>query len=170
MDTESLTGSLVTLMSELVDGAPADARYVLNAGDPGLLRSLDRLSAEAASSALEGGGTIAAHADHLRYGLSLPNRWLAGENPFADADWSRSWETTRVTEDEWSALRRHLRDEAERWLDTLGRPREAGSRELNGMIGSIAHVAYHLGGIRQIHRGARGPAASGVRTQAGEGS
>lgn len=161
VNTESLTHTLVTLMSELVGGAPAKGGYVLNAGDPGLLRSLDRLSPEAASSASDGGGTIAAHAEHLRYGLSLLNRWSAGENPFADADWSRSWETTHVTEDEWSALRQDLRDEAEQWLERLGQPREADPKELNGMIGSIAHMAYHLGAIRQIHRGARGPAANG---------
>lgn len=30
---------------------------------------------------------------------------------------------------------------------------------LNGAIGSIAHLAYHLGAIRQIDRGTRGPSA-----------
>jgi hypothetical protein len=30
--------------------------------------------------------------------------------------------------------------------------------ELNGMIGSIAHLAYHLGAIRQIDSSLRGPA------------
>jgi len=29
--------------------------------------------------------------------------------------------------------------------------------ELTGMIASIAHLAYHLGAIRQITRDARGP-------------
>lgn len=28
---------------------------------------------------------------------------------------------------------------------------------LNGLIASIAHLAYHLGAIRQIERKARGP-------------
>jgi hypothetical protein len=160
MDSMPLTDSLVTLMSELVKGAPDDGAYVLNRGDAGLLRSLDRLSAGAASSASHGGGTIAAHVEHLRYGLSLLNRWSAGENPFADADWSRSWETTSVTEDEWSLLRRDLRSEAEQWLDTLGEARNAGPMELNGVIGSIVHLAYHLGALRQIHRSARGPTAN----------
>ena len=161
MNTESLNASLVTLMGELTNGASADAGYVLNGGDPGLLSSLDRLSAEAATSASDGGATIAAHAEHLRYGLSLLNRWSDGENPFADADWSRSWKVTHVTEDEWSALRADLRDEAERWVEALRRPREAAPKELNGMIGSVVHLAYHLGAIRQIHKGARGPAADG---------
>jgi hypothetical protein len=30
--------------------------------------------------------------------------------------------------------------------------------ELNGIIGSVAHLAYHLGAIRQINQTLRGPA------------
>lgn len=29
--------------------------------------------------------------------------------------------------------------------------------ELSGVIGSIAHLAYHLGAIRQIDKSSRGP-------------
>ena len=36
-------------------------------------------------------------------------------------------------------------------------PRAASEVELAGMIGSIVHLAYHLGAIRQIAKGARGP-------------
>lgn len=45
-------------------------------------------------------------------------------------------------------------------LGALGTPREVGPAELNEMIGSIAHLAYHLGAIRQIDRTARAPAAN----------
>jgi hypothetical protein len=31
--------------------------------------------------------------------------------------------------------------------------------ELNGVIASVAHLAYHLGAIRQIDRAIRGPSA-----------
>ena len=58
----------------------------------GLLRSIDKLSAADASQAVNDGATIAAHAQHLRYGLSLMNRWAAeGGNPFADAKWDEAW-------------------------------------------------------------------------------
>ena len=36
--------------------------------------------------------------------------------------------------------------------------------ELNGMIGSIAHVAYHLGAIRQINKAGRGPRGGTFRS------
>ena len=162
MNTREITGTLKTLFAELVDGAPrSGAAYMLNGGDAGLIASLDKLSAAAASKTHGGGASIAAHVDHLRYGLSLMNRWSAGENPFADADWTTSWRKTSVSEDEWTRLRGALRDEARRWLDALGKPRDVDDIELNGVVGSIAHLAYHLGAIRQIDRATRGPSATG---------
>jgi hypothetical protein len=88
----------------------------------------------------------------------LLNRWSAGEKPFTDADWSASWKKTTVSEDEWRTLRADLRVEADRWLNVLRTPREVQQIELSGMIGSIAHLAYHLGAIRQINHALRGPA------------
>ena len=64
---------------------------MLNSGDEGLLRSLEKLSAAQASALTPTGSSIAAHVDHVRYGMSLMNRWSQGENPFASADWSASW-------------------------------------------------------------------------------
>lgn len=158
MNTRDFAGTLTTLFGELVDGAPSTGAYILNRGDAGLLASLDKLTARDASSSASGGATIAAHVDHLRYGLSLMNRWRAGENPFDDADWSASWRRTRVTDNEWAELRSSLRREAHQWLAALGAPREVNTMELNGIAGSIAHLAYHLGAIRQIGVAARGPA------------
>jgi hypothetical protein len=160
MNTNEITATLTTLFSELVDGAPERGAFMLNPKDAGLLASLDRLSAQAASASSEGGATIAGHVEHLRYGLSLMNRWAGGENPFRDADWSASWNTREVSEDRWRELRDGLRGEAHRWLAAIGAPREVAPIELNGMIGSIAHLAYHLGAIRQIDRSTRGPTAN----------
>ena len=160
MLTTELAPTLARLFRELTHGAPDGAAYILNSGDAGLLRSLDTLSAEAASTRPEGGASIAAHVEHVRYGLSLLNRWAAGEQPFADADWSASWEKQTVDEQEWAARRRALRAQAEQWLQTLAAPRDAGDIELAGMVGSVAHLAYHLGAMRQIDRRMRGPAAN----------
>ena len=89
MNTSEIARTLSTLFGELVNGAAKDSGYMLNGGDEGLLRSLEKLSAEDASALTATGSSIAAHADHLRYGLSLMNRWSQGENPFGSADWSR---------------------------------------------------------------------------------
>lgn len=153
---------LPALFHELVHGSPdPKARtYVLNQGDPGLLASLDRLSAADASSTHGGGASIASHADHLRYGMMLLNRWADGVSPpWPDMDWTASWRKTIVTDAEWRALREDLRREASRWEEALSAPREVTETEAGWMSGSVAHIAYHLGAIRQIDRATRGPSA-----------
>lgn len=131
---------------------------MLNSGDVGLLRSLDALSAADASRSVNDGATIAAHAQHLRYGLSLMNQWAhEGGNPFANARWDEAWATSTVNEQAWQEIRNGLAHEAHGWLTMLNAPRDVTDIELSGMIASIAHLAYHLGAIRQIDKNARGP-------------
>ena len=157
----ALHSSLSLLFSELIDGPAADAAYMLNGGDPGLLRSLDGLSAEQASKrSATGTASIAAHVDHVCYGLDLMNRWSDGEaDPWSAADWSASWQRGTVTDSEWDVLRERLRKSTRRWRTALETPREMSTVELNGVIASIAHLAYHLGAIRQIDRSIQGPKA-----------
>jgi len=86
------------------------------------------------------------------------NRWATeGGNPFADATWDEAWKTTGVDGNEWQEIRGGLRDAAQRWMQALGSPGDVSEVELAGMIASIAHLAYHLGAIRQIDRDLRGP-------------
>ena len=159
MHTTDVARALTQLFSELVDGAVGrTGAFILNSGDGGLLRSLDKLSAAEASRSVNGGATIAAHAQHVRYGLSLMNRWAAeGGDPFADAMWDEAWKTSGVDEAAWTEIRNGLGEEAHRWLNALGSPRDVSDVELAGMIASVAHLAYHLGAIRQIAKGGRGP-------------
>jgi hypothetical protein len=163
MNTKEIAQTLGTLLAELVEGASKEGGYMLNPGDEGLLRSLEKLSAAQASAITPTGSSIAAHAEHVRYGLSLMNRWSEGEDPFASADWSASWRKTQVSEPEWRHRIADLRAETVRWLAVVRAPRDVDEIALNGMIGSIAHLAYHLGAIRQINQSTRGP-AEGTRS------
>lgn len=158
MDTTGLGPALADLLAELTTGTPATGGFVLNRGDAGLLAALDKLSAAEASQASQGGGTIAAHAAHLAYGLSLMNSWAAdGGNPFAGARWHEAWLITEVDGPRWQAIRSGLRSEALRWQQALRTPREAPALALKGMIGSVVHLGYHMGAIRQVLAAARGP-------------
>jgi len=166
MNTRDLTGVLSTLFSELVNGSPDPTvgTSMLNRGDLGLLASLEKISAAAASATTSGGGSIAAHSDHLHYGLSILNRWASGETkPWKNADWTASWKRGTVSEPEWRTLRDNLRRESDAWLRAIAVPRDIDDREAGWMIGSIAHLAYHLGAIRQIDRATRGPTAEDER-------
>jgi hypothetical protein len=159
MRTTEMSPALARLFSELVDGASGGGgAFILNSGDVGLLRSLDKISATVASRSVNNGATIAAHAQHLRYGLSLMNQWAReGGNPFANARWDEAWATSAVHETAWNEIRNGLSHEAHEWLTVLNAPREVKDVELTGMIASIAHLAYHLGAIRQVDKSARGP-------------
>lgn len=161
MNATMLTSSLSTLLGELVDGTPPAGGYMLNRGDVGLLRALDRLSADQASRIVNGGSSIAAHVDHVMYGIGLMNRWAAGEsNPWRDADWAASWRRTTVTAEGWQKLRQELADQLRRWQGAIKQPREVGELDLSRVISIIAHLAYHLGAIRQMDRSIGGPSAN----------
>ena len=159
MRTTEISPVLARLFAELADGASQKGgAFILNSGDIGLLRSLDKLSAGAASRSVNDGAPIAAHAQHVRFGLSLMNRWAReGGNPFADAKWDEAWKIAAVDSGQWEEIRTGLREEADRWLEALGSPREVTALELSGMIGSIAHFADPIGAIRQIDKSTRGP-------------
>jgi hypothetical protein len=158
MRTDDVAGALARLFGELTEGVSGGGGFVLNTGDIGLLRALESLSGAEASQSVNGGATIAAHAQHVRYGLSLMNQWGAtGGDPFANAKWDEAWRISTVDDGEWREIRDGLGQEARRWIAVLTTPREVADVELTGMMASIAHVAYHLGAIRQIHRSVRGP-------------
>lgn len=162
MKADIFAAVLPTLLRELVEGSPdPSARtYMLNRGEPGLLASLDRLSASAASETHGGGASVAAHVDHLRYGLSVLNRWASGTPPRPrEIDWTASWKKNTVSESEWRTLRAELRREAGAWAEALRSPREVSEVEAGWIVGSVAHLAYHFGAIRQIDRALRGPTA-----------
>jgi len=155
---------LPTLFRELVRGSPDThtRTFILNQGDQGLLASLDGLSA-AAASASHNGPSIAAHVDHLPYGLSLLNRWaLRVSPPWPQMDWTASWRRGGVSDPEWQTLRDELRREADTWAEALSCPRDVTDVEAGWVTGSIAHVAYHMGAIRQIDT--RGPSAEDEAT------
>lgn len=153
--------AVTDLLVELTNGPASSEAYILNPGDRGLFGSLEGLSAEGASARAPGGGpSIAAHVDHLCYGLELLNRWRRGEkNPFATADYAASWQRLAVSEPEWRQLRDRLRHEVAAWRTVMVEPLEPHDMTLKGVLSSVIHLAYHVGAIRQIHRSAGGPKA-----------
>jgi hypothetical protein len=156
---EQIRRSLDILLRELLDGPSEEAAFVLNPGDRGLLASLDALSAEAASARPGGRSSVAAHADHLRYGFELLNRWAGGEDPWADANYAASWKRQHVSDEQWRALRTALADEARAWARASAERRDWDDVSLTSTLASAVHLGYHLGAIRQIERTASGPAA-----------
>jgi hypothetical protein len=144
--------ALSNMLTEIFDGSPGQEAFVLNPGDPGLLRQLDTIDASTASKRpMPGKTTIAAHVDHVHFGLSILNRWAAGEaNPWAGADWNGSWQRTTVSEDQWRSLRDGLRREAAQWRQVVATRTNWDDMGASAGLSTAAHTAYHFGAIRQI--------------------
>jgi hypothetical protein len=144
--------ALCKLLVEIFDGPPGNEAYLLNPGDPGLLRQLESIDARIASTrTMPGKTTIASHVDHVHYGFTLMNRWASGEaNPFANSDWEASWKRTTVTDDQWRTLRDNLRRESQAWRKHVAARTSWDDMAAAGALSSAAHTAYHLGAIRQI--------------------
>jgi hypothetical protein len=137
---------------EVLDGPPAAEAYVVNPGDPGLLRQLETMPAATASlQPIPGKPSIAAHVHHIYFGLLMLNRWVSGEeNPWANADFGESWRRTIVTEDEWKSLRQDLRYEADAWRKAVDGRTQWDDLSAAAALSTVAHTAYHLGAIRQV--------------------
>jgi hypothetical protein len=110
-----------------------------------------RITADQASRSLDGHPSIAAHARHMNFHLRVTSEWIQGNHE--KRDWLASFEPGTVTEEEWARLRQDLeasRAELVRVLRSLTPERFL---EEGAGLGPIAHLAYHLGAIRQLmHR------------------
>ena len=160
MNTRDVTHALTAVMSELLSGTAPSGGLLLNSGDKGIIDSLDRLSAADASHLVNNGSSIAAHVAHVAFYANVINRVAEGENPWDGADWTAAWKKPLVSAAEWEKIKRELVDEHRKWLTINQEPREVTTSELTYLVASIAHLAYHLGAIRQMDRHSRGPGAS----------
>lgn len=153
--------SLLGLFRELVDGAPADGAYIINPGDPGVVRSLARLTAAEASARPGGRSSVAAHLRHVTYGLELLNGWAGGdENVFATAAYAKVWERQQVDDAEWRTVLNDFGRQVRAWMQAIERRHEWDLVSLSAALSSVAHLAYHLGAMRQVAAAASGPPAA----------
>ena len=144
------------LFEEALSGPPEPnrTRFVDNEPSSGFIGVLGGLSAEEASRAILPPDpiSVAAHARHVLYCLSLGNQEARGEDSFAKADWAGSWRPTTVSEHEWSDLLASLRKEYEILRDVIisaDGPAWKDEEVIGSILSQVAHGAWHLGAIRQ---------------------
>ncbi len=117
----------------------------------GIRSTLAAITPEQASRRIDGHPRIAAHARHMNFHLRVTSEWIQGDH--RKRDWLGSFEPQTVTAAEWAALSQELetyRAELTRVLRSLTPERFL---EEGAGLGAIAHLAYHLGAIRQLmHR------------------
>jgi hypothetical protein len=154
IDGAVLNGAALALYDEAYQG-PKNAKgtwFVDNEPDCGVIGTLENLSLERATAPLSAGDPIsaAAHAAHLLFALSLANRAAKGENPYATAKWSESWNAVDLDAAAFRELIAALRREYLAFRDFIASGKAwADETMMTGTLGAIAHGAWHLGAIRQ---------------------
>ena len=141
------------LLGEAYEGVdPGKPVWFSDSGEhSGLFRTLERLSPELASKPLlEGGTTIAAHTEHLRWSLALTNAFARGEPP-AKIDWAESWTVRTVDSSTWKDLRNRLAAEYQTVVTHMPpQPDLSNPMFVTSAVAMVAHSAYHLSAIRQM--------------------
>jgi hypothetical protein len=156
MDTQAFVSGYLSMLTETFE-SPQQSWSTFLDQRGGLFETLRDLDAETASSkGAPGQNTIAAHAEHVRFHLAATNAFLRGKQE--KLDWAESWKVQRLDDPQW----RRLQDALEREYKTLrtfaSEQQSWDEQAVGGAIGLLAHVAYHLGAIRQLHK----PASKGA--------
>ena len=142
---EAVEGGTPGQGTSFLDGTSADGT-----GNHGLLATLATLTAAQASDPTVLGLSVAAHAAHMAFHLEVGVRWAEGERgPF---DWKGSFGSGQVTPEAWNLLQARVKAAYEALLAVVERPipDEPPEDTAGGLAGAAAHVAYHLGAVRQL--------------------
>jgi hypothetical protein len=153
IEKKGLIDAILALFDEAHVGPTGKGTWFID-NDPGsgLMGTLEGLDAARASKPLWEGDPISAasHAAHVRFALGLANRAAKGENPYKDANWSRSWDTRKVSEAEWKSLISGLRTEYEEFRKVIAAGKGFDDPDfMTGTLGLVSHAAWHLGAIRE---------------------
>ena len=145
------SGLLAILREACEGGVPGEGTAFLdgtrNGVNHGLFATLERLSAAQASNPNALGQSIAAHAAHTAYHMEVTVRWVHGDRgPF---DWPGSFEPRVVNDEQWRATCARVREAYAGVVALATAAPDWDEDAVAGLAGAIAHVAYHLGAIRQ---------------------
>lgn len=146
--TEILKHQALILLDEALEEPTVP--YLTFTDHEGLLPSLSRMTAQAASTETTPGdptSTIAAHCEHLRFSAGVWSDWLRGSRE--PVDWSASWTISRVDEAGWQRLLSDLREAFATARESVGSCDATTPESVGGILSVAAHTAYHIGAIRQ---------------------
>ncbi|TMU85840.1 hypothetical protein FGG79_11615 [Bacillus sp. BHET2] len=150
-----MLAAVKTLLKETFEGPEGNGSwYTESKPGSGLFGTLDELSAEEASIPVNG-TTIAAQTDHTRYYLWVARSYLNGEEP--SKDWEASWKITSVNTRTWTQFNSELQQEYTTLLTKIDSHDPLDEQTSTGLLGAIAHSAYHLGSIRQMIKAIKVP-------------
>lgn len=142
-----MVDQLVAVLREAFDGPPTPWSYFTDHGaDAGLLGTLAKVSAAEASRPVAG-TTIAAHVHHIVFGLEASSAWIRGDRN--QRNWKDSWSVSAVDDATWTKMLDQLRSGYDDLKQAIEAFAPSSAEAAGGSIGAVAHLAYHLGAIKQ---------------------
>jgi hypothetical protein len=145
---EAIFAALTDLIRESFEGArPGEGTAYLDK-DGGIRQTLSRLTAAQASKSRNGHPGIAAHARHMAFHLRVTAEWIQGDH--SKRDWIGSFQPYEVNEAEWQEIQADLERARQQMLAAHAALDDATFVEEGAGYGALAHLAYHLGAIRQL--------------------
>lgn len=147
IDVHEIVGQILDVLGEAFEGPKERWSYFTDTrSDAGLFGTLGKLAA-ADASRTRGKTSIAAHVNHVIFGLDASARWIEGDR--TTHNWKESWATSSVNDEEWARMLDKLRVSYRDMRRDIELYASSSKESMGGVIGALAHVAYHLGAIRQ---------------------
>jgi hypothetical protein len=147
ISVDVMVDQLLAVLREAFEGSKQQWSYFTDGpADTALLGTLAKLSASQASQPIAG-SSIAAHLHHVTFGLGASAGWISGDR--SSRDWQESWRVKAVDEAAWSQLQQELRKGYKELQQAIESHGASSLEAAGGALGALAHIAYHLGAIRQ---------------------
>ena len=117
--------------------------------DSGYFGTLSKIDVAKAARPIAG-TSVAAQVSHVTFAMHASSAFIrADSEPPGLEQWQQSWRVPELDEDTWRQMQTQLREayyDLRRAIESHG---VSQIQSLGGVIGAIAHVAYHLGAIKQ---------------------
>ena len=136
----------MAVLTETMEGPQEYVAYLNR--DSGFFPSLENLDHNTASRRLPGQTTVAAHSKHSCIHLEAIVSLIRGKPQ--RVDWPSTWQQSVVTQEEWQELIKNMKTAYQEITSIFDENIDWGEKGLAAAMAAIAHLAYHLGAIRQI--------------------
>lgn len=147
IEANAAVQQLLSVLREAVEGQSGTWTYFIDKRpDAALLGALEAIKADEASR-VWGDNSIAAHVHHAAFAMAASAAAIEGDE--TAVDWKQSWKVTSVDEAAWKELVSRVAREYQRLRRAFESRASASDAAFGEAVGAIAHVAYHLGAIRQ---------------------
>ncbi|ACU63572.1 DinB family protein [Chitinophaga pinensis] len=147
---ESILKPFLDLLHELYIGTGGEHSWVIDAKPgQGFTAAVKTINAQQASTPIvEGGSTIAAHTEHLRWSIYFALAFFKGKKP--EGNWEESWQIREVDEAEWTKLQQDLLEAYDKLVVAIkGVTDWSNPFFVQGVLALVPHAAYHLGAVKQ---------------------